>query len=55
MLTIGMAGATLILMSHLENKGKISINRTILNILIIAISIFAGWGILGKIINNIMH
>lgn len=43
MLIVGSVGLTLITLAFLENKGKLSINHTILNIILISASILGGW------------
>ncbi|MDC3414250.1 hypothetical protein [Terrihalobacillus insolitus] len=49
MLIISSIGITLVTMSYLENKGKISINPIILYIMLISLAIIGGWWGFNKI------
>lgn len=54
MLLIASVGATLITMGYLEKQGKISINRTILYIILGLFAIWIGWWGLGKITDTFL-
>lgn len=54
MLLIASVGATLITMGYLEKQGKISINRTILYIIIGLFAVWSGWWGLEKIANTFL-
>lgn len=51
MIIIGSVGATLIILAVLENKGKLSINHTVLKTIVGVFSVFGIWWGIEKIVD----